>query len=192
MIMSAAATHTPEQIQFYCLDFGGGTLPAWPMFRMSVESPAGWMPTAFDAPSPRCPGCCASESSGSAISASNRCATSASARLSLQRCRQMSPREIRLSQDKFGDVVLVVDGWATIKADFEHLEPVLQALAIQGLSYGIHLAISATRWMEIRPAVKDMLGTRIELRMGDPIDSEVGRKFAELVPIGRPGPRHHR
>ncbi len=26
MIMSAAATHTPEHIQFYCLDFGGGTL----------------------------------------------------------------------------------------------------------------------------------------------------------------------
>jgi S-DNA-T family DNA segregation ATPase FtsK/SpoIIIE len=41
--------------------------------------------------------------------------------------------------------------------------------------------------MEIRPAVKDMLGTRIELRLGDPIDSEVGRKAAELVPIGRPG-----
>ena len=26
LIMSAAATHTPEQMQFYCLDFGGGTL----------------------------------------------------------------------------------------------------------------------------------------------------------------------
>ena len=24
--MAAAATHTPEQVQFYCLDFGGGTL----------------------------------------------------------------------------------------------------------------------------------------------------------------------
>jgi len=51
----------------------------------------------------------------------------------------------------------------------------------------VHLAISASRWMEIRPAVKDMLGTRIELRLGDPLDSEMGRKFAELVPVGRPG-----
>jgi DNA segregation ATPase FtsK/SpoIIIE, S-DNA-T family len=92
-----------------------------------------------------------------------------------------------LSQDKFGDVVLVVDGWASIKSDFETLEPTLQSLAIQGLSYGVHLAISASRWMEVRPAVKDMLGTRIELRLGDPIDSEVGRRTAELVPIGRPG-----
>ena len=41
--------------------------------------------------------------------------------------------------------------------------------------------------MEIRPAVKDMLGTRVELRMGDPMDSDIGRKFAELVPVGRPG-----
>ena len=24
--MSAAASHTPEQVQFYCLDFGGGSL----------------------------------------------------------------------------------------------------------------------------------------------------------------------
>jgi S-DNA-T family DNA segregation ATPase FtsK/SpoIIIE len=63
----------------------------------------------------------------------------------------------------------------------------LQAVAIGGLSYGIHLAVTASRWMEIRPAVKDMLGTRIELRMGDPVDSDIGRKSAELVPVGRPG-----
>ena len=67
------------------------------------------------------------------------------------------------------------------------LEPALQAVAIGGLSYGIHLAVTASRWMEIRPAVKDMLGTRVELRMGDPIDSDIGRKWAELVPVGRPG-----
>jgi DNA segregation ATPase FtsK/SpoIIIE, S-DNA-T family len=84
-------------------------------------------------------------------------------------------------------VVLAVDGWATIRSDFETLEPALQSIAIQGLSYGVHLAITATRWMEIRPAVKDMMGTRVELRMGDPMDSDVGRKFAELVPVGRPG-----
>jgi S-DNA-T family DNA segregation ATPase FtsK/SpoIIIE len=92
-----------------------------------------------------------------------------------------------LSQEAFGDVVLVVDGWATIRSDFEMLEPALQALAIDGLSYGIHVAITANRWMEIRPAVKDMLGSRIELRMGDPLDSDIGRKWAELVPMGRPG-----
>jgi S-DNA-T family DNA segregation ATPase FtsK/SpoIIIE len=67
------------------------------------------------------------------------------------------------------------------------LEPALQEIAIGGLSYGIHLAVTASRWMEIRPAVKDMLGTRVELRLGDPMDSDMGRKFAELVPVSRPG-----
>ena len=28
LVMSMAATHTPEQVQFYCLDFGGGSLAA--------------------------------------------------------------------------------------------------------------------------------------------------------------------
>ena len=88
-----------------------------------------------------------------------------------------------LADDDFGDVVLVVDGWSSIRSDFEALEAPLQSIAVQGLSYGIHLAVSATRWMEMRPAVKDMLGTRIELRLGDPVDSEMGRKVAELVRI---------
>jgi S-DNA-T family DNA segregation ATPase FtsK/SpoIIIE len=39
----------------------------------------------------------------------------------------------------------------------------------------------------VRPALKDQLGTRIELRLGDPADSELGRKAAALVPQGRPG-----
>ncbi|MHA3023881.1 type VII secretion protein EccCa [Mycobacterium sp. BMJ-28] len=187
MIMSAAATHTPEQLQFFCLDFGGGTLGSLSSLP-HVGSVAGRMD-------------------------SDRIRRTVAEVTGLLRERELrfrdlgieSMRDFRqrkaelaklppevaaqdpLSRDRFGDVVLVVDGWATIKADFDILEPALQAIAIQGLSYGIHLAVSATRWMEIRPAVKDMLGTRIELRMGDPIDSDVGRKFAELVPLGRPG-----
>ncbi|GAB5896264.1 type VII secretion protein EccC [Mycolicibacterium mageritense] len=187
IMMSAAATHTPEQLQFFCLDFGGGTLGSLSNLP-HVSSVAGRMDT-------------------------DRIRRTVAEVTGLLRERELrfrdlgieSMRDFRqrkaalaalppeaaardpLSRDRFGDVVLVVDGWATIKADFDLLEPALQAIAIQGLSYGIHLAISATRWMEIRPAVKDMLGTRIELRMGDPIDSDVGRKFAELVPMGRPG-----
>jgi S-DNA-T family DNA segregation ATPase FtsK/SpoIIIE len=187
MIMSAAATHTPEQLQFFCLDFGGGTLGSLSNLP-HVGSVAGRMD-------------------------SDRIRRTVAEVTGLLRERELrfrdlgieSMRDFRqrkaqlatlppdvaardpLSQDRFGDVVLVVDGWATIKADFDMLEPALQAIAIQGLSYGIHLAVTASRWMEIRPAVKDMLGTRIELRMGDPVDSDVGRKFAELVPIGRPG-----
>jgi S-DNA-T family DNA segregation ATPase FtsK/SpoIIIE len=187
MIVSAAATHTPDQIQFYCLDFGGGTLGS-----LANLPHVGGVAGRMDADRIRRT---IAEVSGLLREREQRFRD-----LGIESMRDFRHRKAQLaalppeaaaqeplSQDKFGDVVLVVDGWATIKSDFDYLEPVLQALAIQGLSYGIHVAISATRWMEIRPAVKDMLGTRVELRMGDPIDSEVGRKFAELVPIGRPG-----
>jgi S-DNA-T family DNA segregation ATPase FtsK/SpoIIIE len=187
LIMSAAATHTPEQIQFFCLDFGGGTLSSLANLP-HVSGVAGRM----DADRIR--------RSVAEVSGLLREREQRFRDLGIESMREFRQRKARLatlapevaaqdplSRDRFGDVVLVVDGWATVKSDFESLEPVMQALAIQGLSYGIHVAITASRWMEIRPAVKDMLGTRIELRMGDPIDSEVGRKFAELVPIGRPG-----
>jgi S-DNA-T family DNA segregation ATPase FtsK/SpoIIIE len=187
LIMSSAATHTPEQLQFFCIDFGGGTLASLDGLP-HVSGVAGRMEP----------------------DRVRRTVAEVSALLSdrerlfrdlgIESMRDFRQRKARLAalplgeqasdplaRDRFGDVVLVVDGWATIKSDFDGLEPVLQSMAIGGLSYGVHLAISATRWMEIRPAVKDMLGTRIELRMGDPIDSEVGRKFAELVPVGRPG-----
>ncbi|MGH3991304.1 MAG: type VII secretion protein EccCb, partial [Pseudonocardiaceae bacterium] len=56
-----------------------------------------------------------------------------------------------------------------------------------GLSYGVHVVIGATRWAEIRPALKDLLGTRFELRLGDPGESDIDRRVAVNVPQGRPG-----
>jgi len=35
--------------------------------------------------------------------------------------------------------------------------------------------------------MRDLFGTRLELRLGDPMDSEIDRKIATLVPAGRPG-----
>jgi S-DNA-T family DNA segregation ATPase FtsK/SpoIIIE len=35
--------------------------------------------------------------------------------------------------------------------------------------------------------MRDLLGTRLELKLGDPMDSEIDRKVAQLVPTGRPG-----
>ncbi|WIM96257.1 type VII secretion protein EccCa [Actinoplanes oblitus] len=85
------------------------------------------------------------------------------------------------------DVFLVVDGWSTVRTDFEELEPVLTDLATRGLSYGIHLVAAASRWMDFRPAVRDLFGSRLELRLGDPADSSVGRRAAAAVPEQQPG-----
>lgn len=90
--------------------------------------------------------------------------------------------------ERAGDVFLVIDGWATLRQDFEALEHRIIALAAQGLSYGIHVMVTASRWAELRPALKDQLGTRIELRLGDPTDSEMDRKRARQlgqIPPGR-------
>lgn len=187
LIMAAATTHTPEQIQFYCLDFGGGTLGSLATLP-HVGSVAGRM----DADRIR--------RTVAEVSTLLRRREALFREAGVESMREFRRRKAELAQlpadeaardplsaDPYGDVVLVVDGWSSIRSDFEALEPQLQSIAVQGLSYGIHLAASATRWMEIRPAVKDMLGTRVELRLGDPVDSEMGRKVAEVVPIGSPG-----
>jgi len=46
---------------------------------------------------------------------------------------------------------------------------------------------SAGKWSEFRPAVRDLYGTRLELRLGDPYESEVNRKLAVNVPESAPG-----
>ncbi len=84
------------------------------------------------------------------------------------------------------DVILVIDGWSTVRSDFESLEAALTRVATTGLSYGVHLLLTAGRWADIRPAVKDAIGTRVELRLVDPLDSDIGRAQASKVPA-RPG-----
>jgi len=93
----------------------------------------------------------------------------------------------RSEPDAFGDVFLVIDGWARLRHEFEALEDSITALAAQGLSFGVHVVLSASRWTEIRPSLRDQIGTRIELRLGDPADSELDRKQAQRVPHDRPG-----
>jgi S-DNA-T family DNA segregation ATPase FtsK/SpoIIIE len=80
------------------------------------------------------------------------------------------------------DLLLVVDGYLTLRTEFDDLESRLLPLAAQGLAYGLHLAVSATRWSELRPALKDLLGARLELRLGEPAESEVDRRRAATVP----------
>jgi S-DNA-T family DNA segregation ATPase FtsK/SpoIIIE len=74
-----------------------------------------------------------------------------------------------------------------LRAEFDELEPTLQQLAQRGLGLRIHLVASAARWSDFRAALRDQFGTRLELRLGDPADSEVDRKAAAAVPADRPG-----
>ncbi|GAY14947.1 ESX-4 secretion system protein EccC4 [Mycobacterium sp. shizuoka-1] len=99
----------------------------------------------------------------------------------------LANRESRRQNDPYGDVVLVVDGWSTVREEFSDLEPTITGYTVRGLSLGIHVILTAGRWADVRPALRDQIGTKIELRLGDPVDSEMDRKQASTVPIDRPG-----
>lgn len=86
------------------------------------------------------------------------------------------------------DVFLVVDGWSTVRGEFDVLEATITALAARGLSHGVHVVLTASRWADLRPALKDQIGTRIELRLGEPAESEMDRRRAReltAAPAGR-------
>ena len=91
-----------------------------------------------------------------------------------------------MTDDPFGDVFLVVDGWSVLRSEFEEQEEKIIAMATRSLNYGVHILLAANRWMDMRLGMRDVLGTKTELRIGDPIDSEVDRKLAAAVP-DRPG-----
>src|SRR3954471_8220411 len=91
------------------------------------------------------------------------------------------------ADDGYGDVFLVVDGWSTLRADFDDLEMEIQQLSTRGLTFGLHIVAATSRWADFRAAMRDMFGSRLELRLGDPLDSEIDRRVAALVPQGRPG-----
>jgi len=82
---------------------------------------------------------------------------------------------------------LAIDGWAGLRAEFEDLEAELQQLAQRGLAHRLHLLTSSVRWGDYRPALRDLFGTRLELRLGEVSDSAFDRRLAATVPAGRPG-----
>jgi S-DNA-T family DNA segregation ATPase FtsK/SpoIIIE len=179
LIMSMSLTHTPEEVQFYCIDLGGGTLTG------VAELPhVGGVAVARREP----------DKARRIVAELTTLLTEREGRFgalgidSMADFRNRKRRgEIKPEQDPFGDAFLVVDGWKALREDFEELEAQITRLATQGLSYGVHVFIAANRWADIRPAIKDMLGTRFELRLGDPSESDIDRRVAVNVPAGRPG-----
>jgi len=91
-------------------------------------------------------------------------------------------RARRQVDDPFGDVFLVVDGWASVRADFEEQDVAIRQIAARGLAYGVHLLLTSGRWSDIHSALRDQLGNRIELRLGDQIDSMIDIRAAGKVP----------
>jgi len=172
LVTALALTHTPVQVQVYCLDFGGGALGS-----LRELPHVGGVAGRLD-------------------QTEVRRTVGEVAALLADRERDFAARGIdsmatfrraRTDADPYGDVFLVIDGWATVRSEFEDLEPVLVDLATRGLSYGVHLVVTVNRWYDLRQSLKDLFGSRVELRLGDPSDSIVNRRVAANVPPSVPG-----
>ncbi|NBE54466.1 type VII secretion protein EccCa [Streptomyces boluensis] len=176
MITSFALTHTPSEVQFYCLDFGGGGLIA-----MEDLTHVGGVANRLDAEKVR-----RTVSEVEGILNAREEYFRANNVDSIQTYRQRRAAG-QLPDQPWGDVFLIVDGWGTFKTDYEGLEASITDMAMRGLGFGVHVIITASRYTEVRPALKDMLQNRIELRLGDPTESEIDRKVAQNVPAAVPG-----
>jgi S-DNA-T family DNA segregation ATPase FtsK/SpoIIIE len=91
-------------------------------------------------------------------------------------------RRVGLDLGEYGEVVLVVDNWGALARELPDLEAEIAELAAVGLHYGVHLVLAANRWAELRPGLRDNLGGRLELRLNDPLESDVGRAPARALP----------
>ncbi|NBM17830.1 type VII secretion protein EccCa [Streptomyces sp. GC420] len=178
LIAGFALTHTPQEVQFYGLDFGGGGMSS-----VSGLPHVGGVASRLDPERVRRT---VSEVYG-ILTRREEYFRSAGID-SIATFRRMRARgEISAADQPWGDVFLVVDGWGSFRSDYEGLEPAVVDIAARGLGYGIHLVLTASRSMEVRANLKDHLMNRLELRLGDTMDSEIDRRVAVNVPTGVPG-----
>ncbi|MFG2869907.1 type VII secretion protein EccCa [Streptomyces sp. NPDC048338] len=176
LVSSFALTHTPAEVQFYVLDFGGGG-----MVSLADLPHVGGVASRLDPERVR-------RTVAEVLGVLNRReeffrSNNIDSIATYRRKRAAG----ELPGEAWGDVFLVVDGWGGFRNDYDMLEPIVSDIAARGLGYGIHVVITAARYMEVRAALKDQMLGRLELRLGDVMDSEFDRKVAANVPAGVPG-----
>ena len=177
MMTTAALMYRPERVQFYCVAAGGPSLSAV----AGLPHVAGLAP-AVDR-----------EGVGRIISSvqgivAEREAVFAKTGLDMDEVRRRKfsdkPEPVPVAG---GDIVLVIDGWATFATEFPQYVDHIVALG-RSLGYGVHIVVSHTSYLQgFKQALKPLATERIELRLTDPGDSEMNRQLAKKVPKGMPG-----
>ena len=155
--------HTPAQVQLYAIDLGGGLLSAL-------------------AGAPHVGGIAGKLDREAVTRVVRQLRTEVEDREQAFREAGHESMSDARGAGAFGDLFLLIDGWEAFKREFEGLDRELEELAATGLSFGVHVVVAANRWAEIRPALLDNLGTRLELRLHDAIDSLVSRQAASSLP----------
>ncbi len=187
LVVSAALTHTPEQVQFYCLDFSGG------LSGLRGLPHVGSVGSSRDGDRIR--------RTFALINNLLQLRQNLFTELNIDSMREFRRRrnspaesaELNARGDIHGDVFLVIDGWdigfAPNGPYYDDYYSAVESIAVQGLNYGIHLVVSSSRWAAIRPAIKDLIQTRLEMRLGDLSDTvfTAHRNVVGAIPTNRPG-----
>ncbi|MGW0504404.1 type VII secretion protein EccCa [Micromonospora sp. NPDC003241] len=171
VICALALTHSPAQVQFYCLDFGGGTLSTIADLP-HVGSVAGRLEI---------------DRVSRIVAEISALVTERERRFGSLGVDSMATyRRARadgtIADDPYGDVFLVVDGWFTVRQEFEAADTAIRQIVARGLNFGVHVLLTAARWSEVHHGMRDQLGTRLELRLGDAVDSAIDLRLAATVP----------
>lgn len=178
LICAFALTHTPHEVQFYGLDFGGGAMAS-----VAGLPHVGGVASRLDPERVRRT---VAEVYGVLTRREEYFRSAGIPSIAEFRARR-ARGDISVTDQPWGDVFLIVDGWGNFRSEYEVMDQVILDIAARGLGYGVHLVLTASRSMEVRAALKDQLMNRLELRLGDTMDSEIDRKVAANVPAGVPG-----
>jgi type VII secretion protein EccCb len=176
LVTAFALTHTPTEVQFYCIDYGGGGLAILERLPHVGSVASRLEPDKVRRLVAEVDGIMAR-------------------REELFRERGIdsvaSLRALRHAggapDEQLADVFLVIDNWPALRRTFEDLEDVVLDVAARGLGYGIHVVVTVNRWFDLRGNLRDSLGGILELRLTDTSDSLIDRKIASNVPTGAPG-----
>jgi S-DNA-T family DNA segregation ATPase FtsK/SpoIIIE len=175
IMTNLAVSHSPQRVQFYCIDLGGGKLQNMSTLP-HVSGVAGQGNE---------------ERLTRILSEVERLLASrvrnwelAGIDLTEFRARKFAGKPGEVPEDGYGDVFLFVDNLAALKIkDQELYNRITELGSSSALNYGIHLMVSNDQWVSLPYNLVSKFGTRIELRMADYRESDMGdRERAKTVP----------
>lgn len=187
-ILSAAALHSPRDVTFYCIDYGGGQLHA-----LDGLAHVGSVASALEPERIR-----RTFGELEQLLAYRQRLFRDRGIASVAQFRQLRATDPSVD-DGYGEAFLVIDNLYAFSRDNTDqfntrnpLLPRLTELANAGLAYGIHVIVTTPNWIEVPLAMRDSLGLRLELKLHDSQDSNVRvpgalRRPAETVPHDQPG-----
>ncbi len=179
LICSAAMTHTPEQVQFYCLAYSSTALTT-----------VARLPHVGEVAGPTDPyGVRRTVAELLALVRERKRSflEYGIASMEVFRRRKFGGEPGPVPNDGFGDVYLVIDNYRALAEENEVLIEQVNVIINQGPSFGVHVVVTADRESELRPPVRSGFGSRVELRLAAVEDAKLVRsRFAKDVPV-KPG-----